>query len=287
MVRVPVGILQVNSVQDRNISGGSPFLRNTTPQHAENPGPEIIGGDLALRVYAIDNCDTVVNLVPLVKQAGMKVLPTVDVTTDTIFKKEKQVLLDVIGTHGCNWVAGAVVVGDDTLVSVQDTDDPENPPQETITLASRINEIKDALKKPCFSSDVWITHAEQMDQWNTNKLQPILDTVDVIGVNAITVTKDTKDAVTKIKKALEDFQSFVSQEEIWITETGWPSSGSGLSTDEAYNWWRIANCGPYALFAEYKQFWHEAFDDLAASAKDHPHLGVATADRKLKFDLTC
>ena len=267
-------------------SGGSSSSRYTP---SNSPGSST--GVLDIRTFSFANCDTISNLVPLAIDAGMKIVPTMETVPELRYNLEKQVSLETIASHGCKWIASAIIVGDNTLKNVPENYDPDlPPPPESVKLASQITDMKNALKESCRSDTISITHAEQVDQWFSDNALPILDQVDLIGVNAMTVTRSMNEATNDIQDTLADFESLAEGAAIWITETGWPTFGSDHSVAEAANWWRLVNCGPQALFANYKRFWHEAFDnpgDPKAAFIYQQHLGVATSDRELKFDLSC
>ena len=251
-----------------------------------SPGPDVIGVELAVRTYTTGDCDTIKSLVPLVKDSNIKILPTLDLSPDEQFQGEKQALMDAIGLHGCSWIAGAAIVGSNDLSLDMTDDDLES---EATFVADRIGEVKEALSGPC-QGQILMTHAEIADRWQDDAAATIMDMVDVIGLNALSLSSSTDiaDAPYYLRTFFSELKDVAPGKEIWITETGWPSNKASVQEEAA--WWRKVNCGPDASLKDYKRLWNEAFDNLAwtESSRDYlQHYSVASSDRVLKFDLTC
>jgi exo-beta-1,3-glucanase (GH17 family) len=82
----------------------------------------------------------------------------------------------------------------------------------------------------------------------------------------------------------DTFSSVKSGVEVWVSETGWPTSGNTeneavASVANAQQYWDMIAC---AAFSELNTFWY-ALQDFSAS----PSFGVVNADFNAPYDLSC
>jgi glucan endo-1,3-beta-D-glucosidase len=164
-----------------------------------------------------------------------------------------------------------------------------NGPQEIVDF---INDYKKAFANTPLGS-VPIGHVDTWDVWINGTNKPVMDAIDWIGVDEYPYYENGKGNGIKNSGKLFDraFDAVVAAaggKPVWVTETGWPSSGPAWdeaipSTENAKYYWNEIGCRK--LFNKVPTFWYNIRD----SNPDNKMKFAITENLNTKplFDLTC
>ncbi|MBE3043245.1 hypothetical protein IMZ48_11880, partial [Candidatus Bathyarchaeota archaeon] len=151
--------------------------------------------------------------------------------------------------------------------------------QEPETLAGFIKEYRSAVADTALA-DVPVGHVDTWDIWGNATNKPVLDAIDFIGVDQYPYYEKEKD--NKISNSGQLFDTAYDKtleaaggKPVWVTETGWPSSGpdtgKGVSSVEnAKYYWDEVGCR--RLFGKTPTFWYTLRD--------------SNPDNEMKFAIT-
>jgi glucan endo-1,3-beta-D-glucosidase len=164
-----------------------------------------------------------------------------------------------------------------------------NGPKEIVGF---INDFKKAFSDSPLGK-VPVGHVDTWDVWVNGTNQPVIDAVDWIGVDEYPYYENGKGNNIKNSGSLFDraFDATVAAsggKPVWVTETGWPSSGPAWdqavsSIDNAKYYWNEVGCRK--LFGKVPTFWY----NLRDSNPDNKMKFAITDNLSTKpfFDLTC
>jgi len=235
------------------------------------------GGFNAVRVYASSDCNTLANAVPASISSGLKILAGIWTVDATHYSDEKGALLAASQQHGIDWLA-AISVGSESLYR----DD-----QDAASLAQQIYDVRGMMTTVPQGNTILVGHVDTWNSWVTNGSDAIVAS-DFLGTDGYPYFQNTEDnsisnANTEFWASVSAVQKVAQGKPVWITETGWPTSGpkdgnAVPSVANAHTYWQSVGCH---AFATMNTFWY-TLDDFSAS----PSFGVVSGTTP-KFDLTC
>jgi glucan endo-1,3-beta-D-glucosidase len=140
-------------------------------------------------------------------------------------------------------------------------------------------------KTPVGHVDTWTT-------WVNTSNKAVVDEVDFVGVDIYPYYEDDKDndisnATTLFYNALNRTEKAAGDKPVWITETGWPSTGpkwgdAEPSAENAKKFWDDVGC---KLFGRTNTWWYTQRD---SNPDNKMKFGVdPDLDTTTTFDLTC
>lgn len=162
-------------------------------------------------------------------------------------------------------------------------------------LVEYISEVRKTIKGTCLENaklghvDTWTAFVNE-----TNK--PVIQALDWIGMDAYPYFENTKpnsieDAKGLFDAALANTEGASGGVEVWITETGYPTTGktSGAavaSVDNARTYWEEVGC---PLFGKTNTWWYTLQDSNSDNpiTDDTPSFGVVGDDLEPKYNLSC
>jgi len=159
-------------------------------------------------------------------------------------------------------------------------------------VANFIKQTRDSVKGTLLEG-VPIGHVDTWDVWGNATNKPVLDAIDFLGTDAYPYFQSNKgnnsieNAVNLWTEALEASQAAANGKPVWITETGWPTSGEtwGMgvpSVENAKRFWDEVGC---TLFGKINTWWYILRDSNPANTA----LFAITDNLSTtpKFNLTC
>ncbi|KAL2207002.1 glycoside hydrolase [Sarocladium strictum] len=138
-----------------------------------------------------------------------------------------------------------------------------------------------------------VGHVDTWDVWSNSTIKPVIDAVDFVGVNEFPYYEndkgnDIKRAGILFDNAFNAAKAAVGDKPLWITETGWPTSGidwdeATPSVKNAKYYWDEVGCRQ--LFNKVPTFWYILRDSNGANKQKFS----ITKDLSTTpmFDLTC
>ncbi|KAI9644039.1 hypothetical protein NHQ30_007391 [Ciborinia camelliae] len=239
----------------------------------------------SLRVYASSDCNTIANVVPAAIATGGKVLVGVWAEDANHYNAEKQALLAATRTYGFDWLV-AVSVGSEDLYRGDTT---------ASTLAQQIYDVRGMLSTvPGYTTTgVQVGHVDTWTMWTNGANVDVIKACDFIGLDGYPYFQNTEEndigvgydlfwqSVNAVRTTVQNAQSGAW---VWVTETGWPTSGATenkavASVANAQTYWKQVAC---EAFKEGHTFWY-ALQDFGAS----PSFGVVDSNGHLMYDLSC
>lgn len=125
-----------------------------------------------------------------------------------------------------------------------------------------------------------VGHVDTWDAWTNGTNKAVIDAVDFIGVDEYPYYEsgkgnDIKNSGTLFDKAYNATLAVAAGKPVWVTETGWPSSGPNWdegvpSVENAKYYWDEVGCR--RLFGQTPTFWYNLRD--------------SNPDNKMKFAIT-
>jgi len=164
-----------------------------------------------------------------------------------------------------------------------------NGPQEIVSF---INTYKKAFEGTALAK-VPIGHVDTWDVWVNSTNKPVMDAIDWIGVDEYPYYEngkgnDIKNSGKLFDRAFDAVVGAANGKPVWLTETGWPSSGpewdlAVSSKENAKYYWNEVGCRK--LFNKVPTFWY----NLRDSNPDNKMKFAITENLSTKplFDLTC
>ncbi|ETN38562.1 uncharacterized protein HMPREF1541_06598 [Cyphellophora europaea CBS 101466] len=202
--------------------------------------------------------------------------------------------IDAHGSAFTDLVAG-ISVGNEDVYRITDLGIASNagPGVTPQGVADYVNQVRSGLAGTALEGKP-IGHVDTYNTFSNSSgwMAPVIEAVDFIGMNGFPYFEDTKPNGIENGNATfwGDYDAVVGQagdKEIWVTETGWPSSGpqSGAATPS------VANAETYfgevycSLVARGINVWWYTLEDSTADASV-PSFGVAEGGSP-KYDLSC
>lgn len=138
-----------------------------------------------------------------------------------------------------------------------------------------------------------VGHVDTWDVWVNGTNKPVIDAVDWVGVDEYPYYENGKGNSIKnsgylFDRAFDATKKAVGDKPVWVTETGWPSSGPAwdlaeTGVDNAKYYWQEIGCRK--LFNKVPTFWY----NLRDSNPDNKQQFAITKNLNTTplFDLTC
>ena len=162
------------------------------------------------------------------------------------------------------------------------------------TLATYIGQVRTAIAGTPLSG-ASIGHVDTWTAWVNGSNQAVINACDWIGMDAYpyfqtTQANSIENGKGLFNDALSATQAAVGGKPVWVTETGWPTSGStaGLAvtgTTNAKTYWDQVGC---PLFGKTNTWWYTLTDNDAVQT--NPSFGIAPGNPLSTtpyFDLSC
>ncbi|AEO69666.1 92a39872-f5ee-4f50-98a3-404fced31833 [Thermothielavioides terrestris] len=155
-----------------------------------------------------------------------------------------------------------------------------------------INQFKTTFANTALAK-VPIGHVDTWDAWTNSSNKAVLDAVDWVGVDEYPYYENgkgnnIKNSGTLFDRAFDAVSAVVGNKPIWVTETGWPTTGPNWdqavpSVQNAKYYWDEVGCRK--LFNKVPTFWY----NLRDSNPDNTMKFAITANLSTTplFDLTC
>ncbi|KAE9377383.1 glycoside hydrolase family 17 protein [Stipitochalara longipes BDJ] len=177
-------------------------------------------------VYASSDCDTLVHAVPAAIATGGQILVGVWTEDDTHYEAEKQALLTAVETYGFDWMV-AVSVGSEDLYRGDTT---------ASTLARQIYDVRGMLSTVSgYNTSIQVGHVDTWTVWVDSANSGVIEACDFVGTDGYPYWQDTEangideaynlffGSVQEVKDAVSSVKSGI---DVWVTETGWPTTGA-------------------------------------------------------------
>lgn len=162
------------------------------------------------------------------------------------------------------------------------------------TIVSYISQVRTAIADTVLK-DVLVGHVDTWTAWVNSSNDAVIDACDFIGLDAYPYFQNTEENSISVSYSL--FQSAwdvtvaaAGGKDVWITETGWPVSGStegdGVpSLQNAQTYWDEVGCG--FAFDKINTWWYTLQD--ADPVTPNPSFGIvgSTLSDTPLFNLTC
>lgn len=199
------------------------------------------------------------------------------------------------GTSFTNLVAG-IAVGSEDLYRNSPTGiaAKDGLGEEPAVLADYIGQLRTALAGTPLSGAL-IGHVDTWTAWVNDSNQAVIDACDWVGMDAYPYFQNTmpngiNTGASLFNDALSATQAAVGGKPVYVTETGWPVSGSTSgqavpSTANAKTYWDEVGC---SLFGQTNTWWYTLEDNDAAQT--NPSFGIAPGNPLSTtpyFDLSC
>ncbi|TAQ84781.1 hypothetical protein B7494_g6887 [Chlorociboria aeruginascens] len=206
-----------------------------------------------------------------------------------------QSAISTYGTSFTNLVAGLSIGSEDLYrISPMGVAAKSGIGADPDTIVSYIQQVKSALAGTALSG-VSIGHVDTWTAWVNGSNQAVIDAVDWVGVDAYpyfqnTMSNSIQASQGLFNDAMSQTQAAVGGKEVWITETGFPVSGSTSnlavpSIENAKAYWDAVGC---ANFGVVNTYWY-TLSDSSSSVTPDPSFGIvgSTLSTTPLFDLSC
>jgi glucan endo-1,3-beta-D-glucosidase len=242
------------------------------------------GARTSMRVYASSDCNTLVNAVPAALATGGQILVGVWTEDSAHFEAEKQALLSAVQTYGFDWIV-AVSVGSEDLYRGDTT---------ASTLAQQIYDVRGMLSTVSgYSTSIQVGHVDTWTAWVDGANTAVIQACDFVGTDGYPYFQNTEangidvsynlfwESVQAVRDVVNSAHSGIW---VWVTESGWPTSGptenqAVASVANAQQYWSTVAC---SAFNSGHTFWY-SLQDFNAS----PSFGVVDANYNALYDLNC
>lgn len=239
---------------------------------------------LAVRLFASSDCNTIANVVRPAIDNNVKILAGVWTEDWAHFDREKNALNAAVTQFGCDWLAG-VSVGSEDLYR-----------KETVasTLAMQIYDVRGMVRQYGGScAQVPVGHTDTWTAWVDPANQDVINAVDMLITDGYPYWQGSSidNAQGVFAKCVQDTINVAQGKEVWVGETGWPTAGGNQgsavpSVTNLQTYWRMVACPGGPLYGM-NYFWFSAFDAPSASPGVESNFGIADSNRKLKINLQC
>lgn len=216
--------------------------------------------------------------------------------TDNI-DKELTALRKAVDKHGkdlTDLIIG-ISIGSEDLYRISVTglkNDPDGIGNSPDAILGFIDDFKKEFKDTPLAKTP-VGHVDTWDSWTNTSNAEVLNALDWIGVNSFPYYEtgkgnDIKNAPHLFDRSYEATLGVANGKPVWVTETGWPSSGpdwdkAESSVENAKYFWDEVGCRQ--LFGKTPTFWYNLRDSNSANKMQF----AITKDLSTKplFDLTC
>ncbi|KAI4248988.1 MAG: hypothetical protein LQ352_005772 [Teloschistes flavicans] len=219
-----------------------------------------------------------------------------------VFENETIALTAAIEAYGqpfVDLIAGISVGSEDLYRSSPVGIQNKSPPGDTATnIVSYIDQTRSVLKSTLngIAKDKPVGHVDTWQTWQSAEgIAQVLTAVDFVGVDAYPYwQKNDSNAiandVTLFDQAYRATVAAVGTKPVWVTETGWPVTGSTFgqavpSPENAEKYWSDVGCGK--LFDQVNTWWYTLQDYPTAGGA--PAFGIVNDvhNRTALFNLSC
>ncbi|KAF4637826.1 hypothetical protein G7Y89_g238 [Cudoniella acicularis] len=216
---------------------------------------------------------------------------------DGPFDAELTALASAISQYGSAFtdLVVGISVGSEDLYRISPTGIEANSGYgaEPATIASYIGQLRSAIANTGLAGKP-VGHVDTWTAWVNGSNQAVIDAVDFVGVDAYpyfqnTMSNSIGSAQSLFESALSQTQSAVGSKDVWITETGWPVSGSSQnlgvpSLANAKTYWDEVGC---PRFGNVNIYWYTLQD--SDSVTPNPSFGLvgSTLSTTPLYDLSC
>ncbi|KAF2121056.1 glucan 1,3-beta-glucosidase [Lophiotrema nucula] len=252
----------------------------------------------SVRLYTniqADTPDTPIEAFPAAIKTSTKLLLGIWCSGTTTIEKELSALSKAIDQYGSNFtnLVVGISVGSEDLYRVSESGvrNKAGLGQDADTVIAFVKDVRDAIENTALSNAP-IGHVDTWSAWANTSNSDVLDEVDFIGTNLFPYYEDDKgndisNATNVFEYALNSTKKAAGNKPVWITETGWPSSGPDFgqakaTMDNAKTYWDTIGC---SLFGRENVFWYVLQD----SNPDNEAKFALTKDLSTtaQFNLTC
>ncbi|KAL8776267.1 MAG: hypothetical protein Q9194_003263 [Teloschistes cf. exilis] len=218
------------------------------------------------------------------------------------FENETIALTAAIVAYGqpfVDLIAGISVGSEDLYRSSPVGIQNKSPPGDTAAnIVSYVDQTRAVLNSTLngMAKGKKVGHVDTWQMWQSAEgIANVLSAVDFVGVDAYpywqkndsnTIAND----VNLFEQAYQATLAAVGDKEVWVTETGWPVTGSTFgqavpSKENAQRYWNDVGCG--RLFGKVSTWWYTLQDYPTADGA--PGFGVINDERNTTamFDLSC
>lgn len=270
-----------------------------------NTAANLVGtsGFTAARLYTMiqgGTTDTVISAIPAALNTNTKLLLGLWASAGQAdFTNEVTALKNAISQYSSQGLGDAVVgisVGSEDLYRISppalQQSGVHNPGAEPADLVNYISQVRSAIAGTALSG-VSIGHVDTWTAWVNGSNDAVINAVDWLGVDAYPYFQNTQSnaidsGASLFEQALGNTTNAANGKDVWVTETGWPVSGSTEnlavpSTQNAEQYWQQVGCD--LLFGKYNTFWY-TLDDFGST----PSFGVIdsyTGGETPLYDLSC
>ncbi|KAJ4301411.1 hypothetical protein N0V90_003503 [Kalmusia sp. IMI 367209] len=209
--------------------------------------------------------------------------------------KELGALSKTIDQYGKNFtdLIVGISVGSEDLYRVSESGikNSAGPGQDADTIIGFIKDTRDALKDTALSK-IPVGHVDTWTAWVNKSNKAVIEAVDFVGADIYPYYEDDKgndisNATTIFETALNATEKAAGDTPVWITETGWPTTGpkwgqAQPSVDNAKTYWDEIGC---TLFGR-TNTWYYILRD--SNPENKMKFGVdPELDSKTAYNLTC
>lgn len=171
--------------------------------------------------------------------------------------------VNTYGTAFTDLVVG-ISVGSEDLYRISPTgvDNLSGPGAEPDTIVGYINQVRGAIANTALSSKP-IVHVDTWTAWANSSNSAVVAAVDVLGMDAYPYYEtqngnDISNALNLFNSALSKCQAASQGKPVWVTETGWPTTGATLaqavpSVANAETYYKQVGCN--TIFGKINTWW--------------------------------
>lgn len=263
------------------IADGSTCKNRSDWEYDFSSVKKLPNGINAARLFHAYECDSLANAVPEAIKTDIQILVGLD-DSDVNFSAEKGALIAAIAKHGWDWLL-SVTVGSESRGTIS----PDN-------LAEKIRDVKGMIGNLSgYPEHIEVGHVDTTNAWFDKTNDPVMAACDFIGVDIYPyfqmednnhINNAGQLFQNAIDQALKSVAGAESNASVWVTETGWPVTGSALGSAEpgvenAASYFQQVAC---PSFDQMNIFWFTYQDWFAT-----PSFAVVNADGQQYFSQTC
>lgn len=167
------------------------------------------------------------------------------------------------GTAFTDRVVGISVGSEDLYrISPKGVDNLSGPGAEPSTIAGYIGQVRSAISGTALSTKP-IVHVDTWTAWANSSNAEVVAAVDVLGMDAYPYYEtengnDISNALNLFNSALSQCQAASQGKEVWVTETGWPTTGETLAqavpnVQNAETYYKQVGCN--TIFGKINTWW--------------------------------
>ncbi|KAF2659104.1 glycoside hydrolase family 17 protein [Lophiostoma macrostomum CBS 122681] len=219
--------------------------------------------------------DTPIEAFPAAISTQTKLLLGIWCSGTTSIDNELKALTEAITQYGKNFtdlVVGLSVGSEDMYrVSVDGVANKAGVGQDASTIVGFIQNARDKLKNTALSG-IPVGHVDTWSTWTNESNKEVIDKVDFVGTNLFPYYESDKqndfsNASYLFHSAINATEKAAGDKPVWITETGWPTTGPDFgeakaSTDNAQGYWSTVGC---SLFGKRNTWWYVLQDSNPAN----------------------